>query len=120
MTCGIGMANAPTGPPRSGGAESRNAASGLRRRRLATDLFARALGDVLPLVGVLVDLGALPGACVLGGATVVLTGLGDAVALLAVLRLRRGLSGGGGGEAEREDSGKGGLDRGLMLHGRVS
>src|SRR6266536_1399450 len=113
------MANAPTGPSRSGGAKSNSVASGLRRCR-AADFFARALGNVLPLVGILVDLGALAGARVLAGAAVVLAGLGDAVALLAVLRLRHGLSGRGGSEAEGEDSGEGGLDRGLMLHGRVS
>src|SRR6266536_5324851 len=101
------MANAPTGPSRSGGAKSNSVASGLRRRRLAADFFARALGDVFPLVGVLVGLGALPRARVFGGAAVVLAPLGDAVALLAVLRLRHGLSGGGGGEAESEDSGEG-------------
>src|SRR6478672_4727901 len=66
-----------------------------RGRRLAAHLFARALGNVLPVVGGLVA-GGLAGARVARGAAVVLPRLGDAVAFLhlglAVLggRLRGG------------------------------
>src|SRR5512147_2571438 len=66
----------------------------LGRLHLAADLLARALRDVLPLVGVVVGLRAEPRAGVLARAAVVLAGLGDAVALLAVLGLGGGLGGG--------------------------
>src|SRR4249920_3921714 len=77
----------------------------LGRLHLAADLVACALGHVLPFVRVVVRLRAQPGARVLGGAAVVLARLGDAVTLLAVLRLRGGLRGGRRDEAEREEAG---------------
>src|SRR4051812_11619885 len=96
-------------------------ATGPRRRRLlrgshlAAHLLAAALGDVLPLGRVVVDLRALCRARVLRGATVVLAGLGDAVALLGAGLLRRGLRGHHRGEAERDEARERGLDPCLIV-----
>src|SRR4051812_48890295 len=83
-------------------------ALGLRRRLgLSADLCARALRDVLPRCRVLVDL-ALARAVVAARRAVVLSGFGDAVALLlCVLRCERGC---GGERAECENAGDGGLE----------
>src|SRR5688572_11028171 len=86
----------------------------LGRLRLAAELLARALGDVLPLVGGIVLLRHAR-AGVRRGTAVVLSGLGDAVALLAILavlrlaRLR---------EPERDQAGDGGLQQLVaVVHG---
>src|SRR5664279_3169953 len=89
----------------------------LRSHRAAADLFARSLGDVLPFAGVVVLLRALAGAGVLRRAAVVLTTLGDAVALLGFLGLGGRLADGGGSDPECEDAGERGGDGRLVIHG---
>src|SRR3954447_16047488 len=61
-----------------------------RRLLLAPELLARALGDVLPFLGGVVLL-RLARARVPRGPAIVLAGLGDAVALLLVAVLGRGI-----------------------------
>src|ERR1700682_1659149 len=90
----------------------------LRRRHLAADFFAGSLGDILPGERIVVD-GALPGARMLAGGAVVLARLGDAEALVFACVRRDGGSRGRGGQPEREQTRNGGLDDGLLLHGRL-
>src|SRR4051812_19347460 len=68
---------------RKGSAALRLARLVLRRRGLAADLVAGALGHVLPFAGVVVGRGHA-GAAVHGGGAIVLAGLGHGVAFFLV------------------------------------
>src|SRR5450755_610266 len=99
----------------SAGVSVRPWRSGLRRDGLAADLLARSLGHVFPGNRIVVDR-ALPGACVLAGGAIVLSGLGDAEAFVfAGVRRYRG-SRDRGREAKREQARYRRLNRGLLLH----
>src|SRR4030095_12682524 len=87
-----------------------------RRGGLAAHLLAGALGNVLPFRRVVVDLGALRRARVFRRPAIVLSGLGDAVALFGAFLLRHGLRGNRSGESDGDETGDGGLNRGLRIH----
>src|ERR1700682_128392 len=93
----------------------RTSPSGLRRSRLAADLFGRSLCDVFPCDRIVVGR-AWSGARVLAGGAIVLSGLGDAEAfvLACVRRYRGGRD--RSREAEREQARHRRLNRRLLLH----
>src|SRR5262245_23564096 len=83
----------------------------------ALQVLAGALGHVLPLAGVVVRLGLSCAGMRVGQiGTVVLSGLGDAVALLLVLALGSDLS----GDTERQYRGQGRGDEQTLVHGTCS
>src|SRR5947208_2581526 len=88
----------------------------LLRGLLAAQLLAGAVGHVLPLGRIAVRLGEA-GAGVLRRAAVVLAGLGDAVAFLAVRRLLGRLREAGRTDAEADEGRQGGVDGLLRFHG---